>query len=63
MLRALYEVLPAEQANDYMVDVIRRHPIGRVGQAREIADAILFLSTEESSFVGLVAGGSFGMGN
>lgn len=51
MLRALYETMPAADAKAYMDDVIRRHPIGRVGVDREIADAITFLASNESSFM------------
>ena len=32
-----------------------RHPIGRLGQPEEIADAILFLVSEEASFITGVA--------
>ena len=32
-------------------DVIRRHPIGRLGKPREIADAALYLQSDESRFV------------
>jgi NAD(P)-dependent dehydrogenase (short-subunit alcohol dehydrogenase family) len=43
--------LGAEAAKEAMAGVIARHPIGRLGEAREIADACLFLATEESSFM------------
>ena len=32
-------------------DVIRRHPVGRLGKPREIADAALYLHSDESRFV------------
>ena len=32
-------------------DVIRRHPLGRLGKPREIADAALYLQSDESRFV------------
>ena len=32
-------------------DVIRRHPVGRLGKPREIADAALYLQSDESCFV------------
>ena len=32
-------------------DVISRHPLGRLGKPREIADAALYLQSDESRFV------------
>jgi NAD(P)-dependent dehydrogenase (short-subunit alcohol dehydrogenase family) len=31
--------------------LINRHPIGRLGVPREIADAVVFLASDESSFM------------
>jgi NAD(P)-dependent dehydrogenase (short-subunit alcohol dehydrogenase family) len=31
--------------------IVSRHPMGRLGLAREIADAVVFLASEESSFM------------
>jgi len=32
-------------------EIVKRHPIGRIGRPDEIADAVLFLSSTESSFL------------
>ena len=37
--------------DEVLDDVIRRHPIGRLGKPREIADAALYLLGDESRFV------------
>jgi NAD(P)-dependent dehydrogenase (short-subunit alcohol dehydrogenase family) len=31
--------------------IVSRHPVGRLGAPREIADAIVFLASDESSFM------------
>lgn len=36
-------------------EFVARHPLGRVGQAKEVADAILYLSSNEASFTTGVA--------
>ena len=36
---------------DTRADAIRRHPLGRLGTPREIADAALYLQSDESRFV------------
>ncbi len=43
--------LGEEAAKATMAAIEARHPIGRLGEAREIADAAVFLSCEESSFM------------
>ncbi|HYM31895.1 MAG TPA: glucose 1-dehydrogenase [Candidatus Cybelea sp.] len=48
-----------EQARQYLIS---RHPIGRLGRPEEIAEAILFLASDESSFMTgaeLVADGGY----
>lgn len=46
--------LGGEAARAAMAGIIARHPLGRLGEPREIADAALFLASEESSFVSFV---------
>jgi NAD(P)-dependent dehydrogenase (short-subunit alcohol dehydrogenase family) len=41
----------AEQGNAMRDQMVAAHPIGRFGVPREIADAILFLASDESSFM------------
>lgn len=41
----------AESGNEMRDQLIAAHPIGRFGLPREIADAVLFLASEESSFM------------
>ncbi len=36
---------------EYIAGVTSRHPIGRVGQPEEVARAILFLASDDSSFI------------
>lgn len=35
----------------WLKDVSSRHPMGRLGEPREIADVVVFLASEESSFM------------
>jgi NAD(P)-dependent dehydrogenase (short-subunit alcohol dehydrogenase family) len=41
----------AENGNEMRDMIVSRHPIGRLGVPREIADAIVFLASDESSFM------------
>jgi NAD(P)-dependent dehydrogenase (short-subunit alcohol dehydrogenase family) len=41
----------AENANELRDMIISRHAMGRLGVPREIADAIVFLASDESSFM------------
>lgn len=51
MLRASALEINPQDPDSVIAQWGRAHPIGRVGQAREVADAILFLSCSLSSFV------------
>ena len=41
----------AENGNEMRDQLISAHPLGRFGIPREIADAILFLASDESAFM------------
>ena len=41
----------SENGNEMRDLIISRHPLGRLGRPREIADAVVFLISEESSFM------------
>lgn len=40
-----------KMSDAYVAGVTSRHPIGRVGTPREVANAILFLASDEASFI------------
>lgn len=44
--------IPPGMSRTEYADIVRaRHPIGRIGMPRDIADAIVFLASEEASFI------------
>lgn len=51
MLRASARAMNPEDPDAVIADWGRSHPIGRVGQPREVANACLFLASSLSSFV------------
>jgi NAD(P)-dependent dehydrogenase (short-subunit alcohol dehydrogenase family) len=41
----------SDNGNELKTLLISRHPLGRLGQPREIADAVVFLISDEASFM------------
>lgn len=42
---------PTEQAQSVRKQIISRHPLGRFGTARDVADGVVFLASDESGFM------------
>ena len=42
--------LPEESRGDYEEKQIARHPLGRLGKPEEVAQVMLFLASDKSSF-------------
>ncbi len=51
MLEDLMTGVPDEQRNQRLAQMKTRHPIGRLGEATDIANAILYLASDLSSFM------------
>ncbi len=44
-------IRPGQSDDDYFSQLVKRHPIGRIGTPKEIADAVVFLASDEASFM------------
>ncbi len=40
-----------DNANEFRCERVEKYPVGRVGQSEDIANDVLYLASEESSFV------------
>ena len=56
----------SSQSSQSLAEVAAQHPMGRIGRPMEMADLILFLASDEASFISgetiLADGGSLGVG-
>ncbi len=48
---SIFSLLPEEEAKVRKAEAAKRIPMGRVGEPRDIADAMIFLASEASSYV------------
>jgi NAD(P)-dependent dehydrogenase (short-subunit alcohol dehydrogenase family) len=51
MMEASLAPVPSGQRAAALEEIARAHPMGRVGSAREIADAMVFLCSDQAAFV------------
>jgi NAD(P)-dependent dehydrogenase (short-subunit alcohol dehydrogenase family) len=48
---AVVALLETDQGKAYVEEIEARHPVGRLGEPREVAEAIAFLASDAASFV------------
>jgi NAD(P)-dependent dehydrogenase (short-subunit alcohol dehydrogenase family) len=48
---AVVALLETEQGRAYVEEIEARHPVGRLGEPREVAEAIAYLASDAASFV------------
>jgi NAD(P)-dependent dehydrogenase (short-subunit alcohol dehydrogenase family) len=48
---AVVALLETDQGKAYVEEIQARHPVGRLGEPREVAEAIAFLASDAASFV------------
>ena len=48
---AVVSLLETPEGQAYIEEIEQRHPIGRLGEPREVAEAIAFLASDSASFV------------
>ena len=44
-------IRPGQTEDEYFGEVVKRHPIGRLGTPKDIADAVVFLASDEAAFM------------
>jgi NAD(P)-dependent dehydrogenase (short-subunit alcohol dehydrogenase family) len=56
MLQQTFDSAPSAEAREQLRTVfLQRHPLGRFGQADEVAEAIAFLASAQASYITGVA--------
>ena len=44
-------IRPGQSEDEYFREVLKRHPIGRLGTPKDIADAVVFLASDEAAYM------------